>query len=757
MTHTPKHLIALILILVLLLPAAVQAGTDAPENGILPCEYTVPKEAEYYMEHLCDGKYDTTLTLYRGETLTVQFPEGTHVDSLFLDFYTLPESYELHYYDAEGKHIDFQWERQPAYQTLIPIAEGITRVMIKATDKTLVLCECYPCTDAYVPLFPDVGDHADVLIVLNKPGDELQLLGGLIAQLAGEHGLSVQVDYLIKTDGYHTRQCMEILREMGVTRLPLFGKGHEISVRNENAVYSALGSHSEMLRRFVTRIRTLKPQLVLTLDANLKQERYTDGVIARTVLNAVEFAADASRYPGTEAFEVQKVYTLSPAGGTVLSMNEPLFAYNAVTADALADALYAYYREERVFRRNMPDTVRFTLAQSTVGEDSACNDLLEHLATESFAGYRVPTPSPSPTPEPTDTPEPTEAPTVAPIVKPTAAATVEPTPTPKRGLLSCAGREETPVPTEAPTVEPTEAPTPEPTEAPTPEPTEVPTPEPTPDPNDAYFLAGDGEEYDLDFDNGHWWYKNNVLSIDIERLHRTMEKNHPLVYYVAHIRMREYTSYRSGVKTVYYKPHQYTRSEKAVFAITGDNIANADKDRKGCLIRKGVFYSNVGRMDTMVVGEDMTLRILHPEEVVARALLDHGIRDTYSFGPTLVENGEINPLVNKHFVSQASPRCGIGMVEPGYWIAIVTDGRLPEYSYSIKLDYFAQLFRELGCTVAYNLDGGSSVAMCIMGETINKHIPSIDVQRLWLDALMFGYSEQLPDVDTPTIHDGYYR
>ena len=47
--------------------------------------------------------------------------------------------------------------------------------------------------------------------------------------------------------------------------------------------------------------------------------------------------------------------------------------------------------------------------------------------------------------------------------------------------------------------------------------------------------------------------------------------------------------------------------------------------------------------------------------------------------------------------------------------------------------------------------------MCIMGEEINLHLGAgtEDTQRPWTDALMFGYSESVPSVDTPTKHDGF--
>ncbi len=777
MIRVSKVLFALILVVVLLLPAAVQAGTGAPENGILPCTYTAPDDAQSYTAHLCDGNDDTTVTLYRGEQLTMTFEKGAYPDALFFDFYELPDSYEVLFCDADGGVLERFWTNEiPGHHVIMPVeVPDAACATLKATDRTLSISEWYACTNAFVPPFADTGERADVLVVLNEPGDELKLFGGLFAQLAGEHGLSVQVDYLTKADAYRTHQCIAVLRGMGIERLPYFGKGRTPRGDSDNAVYNAVGTRAELLERYTKRIRALQPKLILTLDTSRDAARYADHVIADVIRNAAEFAANAERYPGTEAFAVSKIYSLSDSGSTVISTETPLYAYEGVTAAELADTLSHLYREERVFRLDMPDTVRFALIGTTVGEDEACNDLLEHLSTDRFAGYRVPTPTPVPTPEPTEIPTPTATPqpTDLPVSEQTepaetaAAATQTPAPTEppakRKGLFSCGGKEETPAPTAEPVAESTPEPTALPTPEPTAEPTEIPTPEPTaeptPDPNDAYFLSEDGEEYELDFSAGHWRYKSRVLSIDITRTETTISKNRPLVYYVAHIRMREYSSYRSGVHTAYQQPWRYVRQEKAVFAITGDNLDVAEKNLKGLLLRKGVFYSNEAGADTLLIGEDMTLRVLHRKAFTTRQVIDSGVRDTYSFGPILVENGEINEAVGKHHVAHANPRCGIGMVEPGYWIAIVTDGRQPHYSYSISLEYFAELFHSLGCTVAYNLDGGSSAAMCFMGEELNKHLApgTDDTQRPWIDALMIGYSELLPSVNTPTKHDGFHH
>lgn len=316
--------------------------------------------------------------------------------------------------------------------------------------------------------------------------------------------------------------------------------------------------------------------------------------------------------------------------------------------------------------------------------------------------------------------------------------------------------EEEAEPTAAPTMEVTTAPTetPKATEEPTPEPTE--TPEPTATPNPWEELFSEEETYFSDFDEGHWQYRSENLYIDIERITTELGENKPLVYYVADIYMREYSSYRSGVRS-YTAPWKFARSEKAVLAITGDNLVGEEKELKGCLIRKGKLYADFGKADTMVIGKNMDLQVYFPEEVDGGKLLDSGVRDSYSFGPILVRDGVINENAGKHRVAGHNPRCGVGMVEPGHWVAITTDGRQGGYSVSIDLYTFAQLFADRGCRVAYNLDGGSSTAMVFMGDILNVHAGhgTSDVMRPWTDALMWGYSESVPTVEAWTQYDGY--
>ncbi|MNW12867.1 hypothetical protein D3C71_2106620 [compost metagenome] len=60
------------------------------------------------------------------------------------------------------------------------------------------------------------------------------------------------------------------------------------------------------------------------------------------------------------------------------------------------------------------------------------------------------------------------------------------------------------------------------------------------------------------------------------------------------------------------------------------------------------------------------------------------------------------------------------MLAPNHYVFIVVDGRKEGYSRGMTLTEFAQTFADLGCTEAYNLDGGGSSTMYFMGRVVNN-------------------------------------
>ena len=74
----------------------------------------------------------------------------------------------------------------------------------------------------------------------------------------------------------------------------------------------------------------------------------------------------------------------------------------------------------------------------------------------------------------------------------------------------------------------------------------------------------------------------------------------------------------------------------------------------------------------------------------------------------------------KHPIQGTNPRTGIGMISANHFVFVVVDGRSPGYSRGVTLTEFAQIFQELGCSTAYNLDGGGSSTLYFMGELVNE-------------------------------------
>lgn len=94
-------------------------------------------------------------------------------------------------------------------------------------------------------------------------------------------------------------------------------------------------------------------------------------------------------------------------------------------------------------------------------------------------------------------------------------------------------------------------------------------------------------------------------------------------------------------------------------------------------------------------------------------------------GPVLMQNGEIKISNNeeKKFAGKAiddkHPRTGMGYTKDGKLIVLVIQGRFPFLAEGASLNQEAQIFKDLGCLEAINLDGGGSSCLLINGkETI---------------------------------------
>lgn len=162
-------------------------------------------------------------------------------------------------------------------------------------------------------------------------------------------------------------------------------------------------------------------------------------------------------------------------------------------------------------------------------------------------------------------------------------------------------------------------------------------------------------------------------------------------------------------------------ANQAIFAINGDYYGFRNT---GFVLRNGILYRDTARTaasdEALLIDQYGDFSIIHENATDAQALANAGAWQIFSFGPALVEEGQLTVSQSSE-VSQSmtsNPRTAIGQISLLHYLVIVSDGRSTT-SAGLSLLQLAELFVERGCTVAYNLDGGGSSTMWFNGQVIN--------------------------------------
>ncbi len=768
MKRMPKF--AALLLAALLLFSALPIAADG-EAQPLSVSLSLDRGEAYQEDLLLDGRADTYATIPAGATLSIDTPDA---GTLVLRWYTLPEDVTIACYNGRSLLLE-ESASETVLNSVLLLPEGTTDVEVIAEGDDAALCDVLLYGKGDLPASVQQWEpttNADVLIVVPYGGDEFRYFGGLIPALRQE-GVSFNICYLGDYHRMRVEESLSALWALGVTTYPIFVS----SDGNRSLEYKSLKrfwNSKAAQNGLADAIALVQPKVIVTCA---KDEQ--DEAAAQLCYEFVEKAIKADR-----GETILKWY--AHGGDTKLTYPEHILSFGERSALELSQSALDSFASLAIYHASVSENSSFALIQSEVGEDEECNSLLEHLDV-SLNPLPTATPTPSPSPEPTEAPTPT--PTEAAIAiesssvetatpSPTAIPTVMPTPEPK-GLFSCAAKPAEPVVTEAPTPTPTDTPTPSPsptptpTEVPTPEPTETPTPTPeptatpaptaTPHPWAQYFRQ-EGEDAEVivsDYDEGHWEYRSDNLSIIIERTETKVERR-PLVYFTAHVRMKN-NQYRSAIGDegrtgrTSEAPWKIARRLRTVLLVTGDNMLNMDVDKKGILIRDGRVYQSRPRTEMLSWDPvNLSIGIELPDTVTVEEYQHRGVEEVISFGPWLIHEGETNPKLKYHSLQGLNPRTGIGMVEPGHFVVIVADGRQSDYSMGLLLEEFAELFEEEHCVEAYNLDGGVSAAMVFMGEQVNTHldVKNKSQQRNLPDGLSWGFSEECPTLDDPITHNG---
>ena len=216
-------------------------------------------------------------------------------------------------------------------------------------------------------------------------------------------------------------------------------------------------------------------------------------------------------------------------------------------------------------------------------------------------------------------------------------------------------------------------------------------------------------------------YEDPSITVDIYWGGRIYDTN----YVYAVIKIANASQLRTAFAFNYSSPGDGKRvadmakKMNGVFAINGDYYGSR---KSGWCLRNGVLYREgpaSSATELLLIDQAGDFSIAS-DRGMAAADAD-GLWQIFSFGPALVEDGQI-AVDESDEVARAkasNPRTAIGQIGPLHYVLVVSDGRTEE-SAGLSLAQLAGLMRDVGCHTAYNLDGGGSSTMVFMGEVVNK-------------------------------------
>lgn len=216
-------------------------------------------------------------------------------------------------------------------------------------------------------------------------------------------------------------------------------------------------------------------------------------------------------------------------------------------------------------------------------------------------------------------------------------------------------------------------------------------------------------------------YQDDNISIKI-----TQYRENDTDIYVADVTLSDISYLKTAFaqntygKNINEKTSVIASESNAILAINGDYYGV----RSGYVLRNGILYrsdENSGDQQDLVIDSDGNFKFITEGETSAESLSESGAWQVLSFGPGLVENGELSVDTNAEVdkAKNSNPRTAIGIIDNLHYVFVVADGRT-SLSAGLSLYQLGEFMQGLGVKTAYNLDGGGSSTMVFNGTVINQ-------------------------------------
>lgn len=226
-------------------------------------------------------------------------------------------------------------------------------------------------------------------------------------------------------------------------------------------------------------------------------------------------------------------------------------------------------------------------------------------------------------------------------------------------------------------------------------------------------------------------YVSDSSNINISTV-STGSGDNTVTYYVADVVLEDATTLQSAFandsfgENITETTSAIAEANNAIFAINGDYYGFRDT---GIVIRNGVVFRDEGARQGLAFYRDGTVKVYDETTTTAEQLVADGVWNTLSFGPSLldsgevaegIENVEVDTNFGNHSIQGEQPRTAVGVIDENHLVFVVVDGRSPGYSAGVTMTGLAEIMQGLGATTAYNIDGGGSSTMYFNGGLVNN-------------------------------------
>ena len=215
-------------------------------------------------------------------------------------------------------------------------------------------------------------------------------------------------------------------------------------------------------------------------------------------------------------------------------------------------------------------------------------------------------------------------------------------------------------------------------------------------------------------------YQDESLSVAIETT-----RAYDTTIVIARVKIADPSQMRTAMadkygSTRYALPRIITKRTNSVFAVNGDFF---NYHTKGYLVRQGKVYRENPKpeMDMLIIDENGDFHVIIDPTMEKIQQFEHEMINTFTFGPVLIENGEIvrDNYQDDIGYDRKTQRMVMAQDGPLSYVFVATEGPENKDSVGLTIPEMMEFMDTLNVQVAYNLDGGSSSAMLLGNDKIN--------------------------------------